>query len=138
MGRRSHAAVLALALIVGGCGAFDSGTSWRSGNYRVGWIDQPSESVLGYEMGGGSSIRIAEPCVFAVGENQSFISFARMPASGAPLVYVLAKAKYDPSRDPGEAVEGPLSSSEFERVARSRGFPLTRELFEPARCRSGA
>ena len=138
MGTRSLPVVLALALSLGGCGAFDSGTSWHSANYRVVWIDQPSESVLGYEMGGSSSIRIAEPCVFAVGENEAFISFTRLPHAGDPLVYALGKAKYDPSRDPAAAIEGPFDEAEFERIAQSRGFPHMRQLFDPARCRSGA
>ncbi len=138
MGRISILLGMSLVASLSGCGAFDSGSTWQSGPYRITWIDERSNSVLGYEMGGGSSIRIAGPCVFAVGENQKFVSYATVTSSATTHVHVLSKSKYDPSKEPDLAIHGPYSFQKFQQLAKEQDFPAMHELFAPTHCGSRA
>jgi hypothetical protein len=127
--------LLLVAVLLGGCGLFDSGTLWISGPYKIYWIDSPSQSVLGYDLGGGSSVRVAEPCVFGVGENAMYIAFKRVGSSREINVYLLSKSKYDSAHELERALEGPFTQKEYQALMLARSLPAINELFSSDRCK---
>jgi hypothetical protein len=140
MGKVSRSLTISLAALLAGCGAFDSDTLWKSGRFHIFWIDSPSNVRLSYDMGSGSFIRIIGPCIFAVGENRHFIVVAKASQheSGSTSVFLLNKDKYDPAREPQEALEGPFTEHEYQGLTSERSLPMARELFSPSFCRSKA
>jgi hypothetical protein len=136
---RQLVALGSFACILGGCGLFDSGEMWRSGRFSVYWIDTHRNTALGYDMGGASRMGVVEPCVFAAGANSRFIATARLPEDGSSaVVYVVDRAKYDPSREQTGSIIGPLSEQQYAAQESSRGFPPLAEVMPRSRCGSGA
>jgi len=131
-----RAAITAMALVVSltGCGLFDSGSNWKSGRYEVLWIDLHSDSHLAYRLDSSTSIEIVESCVFAAGANDQYIAVKQRQSgsTAVPMYYVVSKADYDPSQEPGRAVIGPLSEAEFERLGKRLVLPALEPISEAA------
>ena len=117
-------------LLVTSCGVFDSGTLWESGKFSVYWIDTQSNTSLGYNMGSGSRLGIAEPCVFAVGETVEHIAVKRLPkgTSGPSQVILIEKARYQPTQEGAKALSGPYSEQAYALLARDRKLPALTEI----------
>lgn len=136
--RRLVVAIAAASLA--SCGLFDSGTSWRSDHFQVGWIDTHSNSDLSYRLGSSSSIGIVDACVFAAGANDQYVVVKQRPLSAPTTVsyYVLSKAGYDPRRDRGLALTGPLSESAYRALSGRLSFPPVEPVIPEAVCGGSA
>lgn len=111
--RRSIPIIAIAALFVIGC---DSGSKWKSGKYKVYWIDLSSDLTLGLDLGNGSSIGRVMPQVFAVGEDDSWIVAARYPNGDKSKkeFFYFSKAADHPHRNADEIVLGPYTEDEFK------------------------
>jgi hypothetical protein len=119
-----------------GCGFFDSGTSWQSGQFLVRWIDTHSNSNLSYRFDSFSSIGIVDACVFAVGANGQYLVVKQRPLSrpGTVNYYVLSKARYDPHKDPRQALTGPLTEMDYRALSGRLLLPAMESVIPEAAC----
>jgi hypothetical protein len=111
--RRNISIIVIVALFVIGC---DSGSKWKSGKYKVYWIDLSSDLTLGLDLGNGSSIGRVMPQVFAVGEDDRWIVAARYPNGDKSKkeFFYFSKAADHPHRNADEIVLGPYTEDEFK------------------------
>jgi len=137
---RTAITAIALGTVLTGCGLFDSGSNWSSGPFEILRIDKHSDSHLAYRIDSTTSTRIVESCVFAAGANEQFVAVKqRRPGFTASVAYyVVVKAKYNPSREPREAVVGPLSGAEFKALGRSLALPALEPVIPEAACNTAA
>jgi hypothetical protein len=128
--------VIAVAVLMAGCGLFDSGISWKSGRFMVYWIDLDSSSSLGYRYNDTSVQGIVEACVFAVGDDEKNIVVAQRPTEQPEVVnyYVVSKGKFS-TRDPQAAVVGPMTEPEYRDLAAKSGLPKMKEVVPESVCR---
>jgi hypothetical protein len=136
---RTLTAIFGLLLLTS-CGLFDSGTLWESGKFSVYWIDTRYNTSLGYDMGSGSRLGVAEPCVFAVGETVKHIAVKRIPKGtpGPPQVILIEKSMYQPTQEGAKALSGPYSEQAYALLARNRHLPALTEIMPRNICGSEA
>lgn len=132
---RAAITVTVLAASLAGCSLFDSGRSWQSGKFEVIWVDLRSNSHLAYRLDSSASIGIVDSCVFAAAENDnSIVVQQRSPGSSGSSYYVIAKSKYDPLQELGDAIIGPLSESEFLVLRKALSLPTPEPVISEAVC----
>lgn len=131
---------IVLGLVVGGCGLFDSGSNWSSGPFEVIWIDKHSDSHLAYRLDSTTSARIVDSCVSAAGANERYIAVRQHPpgATAGLAYYVVVKGKYSPSREPRDALIGPLSEAEFKSLGRRLALPALEPVLPEVACNAAA
>lgn len=129
-------ATIVLGLAMGGCGLFDSGSNWSSGPFEVIWIDEHSDSHLAYRLDSTTSMRIVDRCVSAAGADERYIAVRQHPpgATAGLAYYVVVKDKYNPSREPREALIGPLSEAEFKSLGRRLALPALEPVLPEVAC----
>jgi hypothetical protein len=126
------------AAVLSGCGAFDSGSTWRSGQFEVIWLDEPSDSHLSYRVNSSSLIQLVGPCIVAAGASEQFVVVEQRPPKGAgeASYFIVSKTQYKPSMEPRSATVGPLSVAELKSEASRSALPELQEIMPPSMCRS--
>jgi hypothetical protein len=137
---RTEITAVILSALLAGCALFDSGTYWRADQFEVIWIDLQSDSHLAYRLDSTTSIGITEGCVFAAGANEQYVVVKQRPATrvATTVFYVVAKEKFNPSRDNSAAVIGPLSELEFGALGKTVVLPALEIIIPEAVCKTAA
>jgi len=127
-----------VALSLTGCGWFwDFDTYWRSERYILVAVDTKPQMSLAFDVmyhghKGSSSIGLVGPTVFELGADDRFIVAKQHPAldPGATKYdraitnyFVVTRTSSLVFRDRKQGVVGPLTASEFERMAKNLKLP---------------
>ena len=103
----------------------DSGTEWKSGDYKVYWIDVPTELVLGRDIGDENSIGRVMARVSRVGENSKWIVAARHQTTDSSIIEYFYFSKDSDTRylNADEIVKGPFTGEQFRKEGARLGLP---------------
>ena len=134
---RLKATAIMAALLLTGCGLFDSGSNWRSGRFEVVWTDIDSDSHLAYRLDSRATLGIVESCVTAAGANKKFIAVKQLRA-GQSHYYVVEKALFDPLRDSRNAIQGPLTQAAYQSLGKSTALPALESVLPESACGTAA
>jgi hypothetical protein len=124
---------ISYALLISGCGLFDSGEEWRSGPYALIWIDLRNEVTLSYDMGQGVWGTLIEPQVFAVGADKKYVVAKQHPNGRKDRTnYFIVEMQVGQSWAVIEdAVVGPLSEQSYREKAAALKLPPFTKVLEP-------
>jgi hypothetical protein len=130
------ATLCAAALVVIGCGAFDSRVEWESGPYAVVWIDEPSNSKLSHRVHPDTSVPVVDACVSAIADNARFIGARQRPrdSSADERYFVVRKQEFASGVYPTPGVTGPLSAAEYALLAARLKLPGLVPVGIPGAC----
>lgn len=136
MRRQRLAAVLALALALGGCGLLDSGELWSSGRYTILWIDAPDQAHLAYRIDGTTTMGLSDPCVSAVAENADYIAIEQRPPQSArrPRYRLFAKRAPASRMPPATPLGEPMPEPIYRPLAQRLGLPPMRAVGGAGAC----
>ncbi|MDH5821891.1 hypothetical protein QFW77_02630 [Luteimonas sp. RD2P54] len=137
--KRTIVRILLLVIVAASgtsCGLFDSGTSWESDQFRIGWIDTHSTSDLSYRLDDYSSIGIVDACVFAAGANDQYVVVKQRPVSAPGIInyYVLSRVEYDPLGDLRRALTGPISEAAYRELSLRFSLPTVAPVVPEVVC----
>ena len=130
------ATLCAAALVVAGCGVFDSRLEWESGAYAVLWIDEPSNSKLSYRVHPDTSVPVVDACVSAIADSPQFIGARQQPSAqdAGERYFVVRKQEFASGVYPTPSVAGPLSAAEYDALASRLKLPVLESVGIPGAC----
>ena len=134
---RLKATAITIAILLAGCGLFDSGSNWRSGKFEVIWIDVHTDSHLAYRLDSTTSIGVVESCVIAAGANEKYIVVKQIRA-GHVNYYAAEKAKFSPLKDSRDAINGPLTQAAYESLGNTIALPALESVLPVSACGTAA
>lgn len=96
----------------------------------LGWIDEPDNVTVSYDIGGGHSIGRIEQCVFAAGWNDRYLVAKQyiLTAKKVTNFYVFDVKKDSQYASPEKVVTGPMTESEYWAQAFEMDLPAFSEV----------
>ena len=131
------ATCIAAAVVLSGCDLAFQHTI--AGPYKLQPVEQNTQMIVAYDLGGGNYIGRVEESVFAVGANARYVVAARHPHEPGytPVdktvteYFYIDRAADRPLADPSLAVRGPFDAQTFDAERRRMGLPeFSREIAE--------
>lgn len=117
-------ALLALFPLIPGCYLLDSGTEWRGGPYRLGWIDDPKAVTLSFAGENDQLLERIDRVVYAVGWNGRYLVAKQHPDGNRSVTnYFIIDSANDSAADPARAVTGPLDEAAFRNMTEKLRLP---------------
>ena len=125
-------AAVACSMFLSSCALFDSGIPWRSGPYKLLWIDLPDEVQLVYDIGRGGSVPLVAPRVFAVGSDDRYVVAKQHPHGDKAVTnyFIVDRRSVKSERDIEGSAVGPLDEAAFRQQASTLKLPAFTKTLE--------
>ena len=107
--------LIAVPLVLAGCGLFDSGVEWRGGHYVLLWIDTPENISVSRKLDGGNYIGRIDATVYALGWDGRYLVAKQHPKGdkGKINYFIIDGAADSDYAEPQKVVVGPLTEAEY-------------------------
>ena len=129
---------LAMVSFVFGCDGLSLDAYWRSERYILLAVDTKSQMTLAFTQENGTALGLVDSTVFSLGSNEKFIVAMQHPCTKAiggidrsvTNYFVVTRTdslSYDVRQ---RGVRGPMSKTEFDKIAATEPLPKFDILFE--------
>ena len=130
-------AASAVGLLVG-CNGISLDTYWRSERYVLLAIDAKGQMNLSFDLGNGTSVSLVDATVFSIGANEKHIVVQQHPSTDAfghfnrsvTNYWIVERTQSPNFAERQKGVRGPLTQSEFQKLASSMSLPPFTKTFD--------